>query len=255
MSRYGYRYGRQAAQRPVGYRDLAFYLSQGLPQAANQFDPLNGASPFRMLGNGPDPSLTVNGGQPAGDCGFVMTVNANIVTAAALGEAFAVPSSDEVVTDYLRYDRGQDVGVANAQLLPFWRKVGLWGNRIKGSGGVNFRDFDEAMAYNQAFLGLCTGIFVSEADEDATANGEPWDYTGSAANQNILGGHDVYVFGRADADTVILGTWGQRQLATRRWWAQQVEECDAVVTAELAQKGADTLGLDVESLEADLARQ
>jgi hypothetical protein len=252
VSKYGYCYGRRPAVHPVGYRPLSAFETTAPAEAPPTFDPLKGASPFHMLGNGPDPTLTVNNGNPAGCCGFVMTVNANVVTAAATGEPFTQPTSNVCVTDYIRYDHGQDVGVSNAELLPYWRKFGLWGNKIAGYGSVNFRDFDEAMAYAYAYNGICTGIAVSEAMEEATQAARPWDFTGSAADDNILGGHDVFVFGRESTDLGVLATWGQRQKFTVAWWKHFVEECDAVVTAEQVKRGGDALGVDVQKLESYL---
>lgn len=231
-SKYGYRYGRRPAVHPVGYKAIGASMTAEPSDAPANFDPLDGANPFHMLGNGPDPTLTVNGGNPVGDCGFVMTVNSNVVTSAAVAGDFEQPTANECVTDYLRYDHGQDQGVQNSELLPYWHRIGLWGSKIQGYGSVNYHDLDEAMAYCHAFYGICTGIAVSESMEDATQAGEPWDYTGSPADDNILGGHDVYVFGRQDGYGV-LATWGQRQLFTPRWWEHFVEECDAVVTNEL----------------------
>ena len=238
--------------RPVGYKPLAASLTAVPSDAPAVFDPLNGANPFHMLGNGPDPTLSVHGGQPVGDCGFVMTVNANVVTAAGLDLPFAIPSSNTVVSNYLAYNGGQDVGVVNSSLIPYWHNVGLWGSTIQGYGSVDFRDFEEAMAYCHAFLGLCTGIAVTEAMERATQNGEPWDFTGSAADQNVLGGHDVFVFGRDEQGLGILATWGQRQLFTQRWWENLVEECDAVVTAEIVAAKGDGLNLDLGQLDSYL---
>lgn len=228
---FGHLYGRVPSQHPVGYRPMSTFTAEPV-EAPADFDPLKGATPFHMDGNGPDPTLTVNGGKPAGDCGFAMTVNTDVVTAAATGEAFGAPTSNVIVTDYLKYNHGKDIGVQNSQLLPYWRTTGLWGSKIHGYGSVNVHDFDEAMAYAHAFFGVCTGIAVSESMEEATQRGEPWDYTGSATDDNILGGHDVFVFGRKSG-LGILATWGQRQLFTPRWWKHFVEECDAVVTNQL----------------------
>ena len=211
------------------------------------FDPLKGANPFEMLGNGPDPTLTVNSGQAVGDCGFVMSVNANIVTSYLTGEPFITPSSNEVVTAYLTYNNGQDIGVENAKLFPYWRSHGLWGNKILGYGQVNHFDFDEAMNYAYAFGGLCTGIVVTSDMENATLRHEPWE---RSTRYQILGGHDVFVFGRMDKDTGVLATWGQRQLFTRGWWETHVQEADAIITYELGEKKGDTLGIDLPKLQA-----
>lgn len=252
MKDYGHRYGRRPHSRPIGYRDLSFFETSSPPSAPRQFDPLKGASPFQMLGNGPDSSLTANNGNPVGDCGFVMTVNADVVTSAALAETFDMPSSNIVVNNYLAYNHGQDIGVQNSQLLPYWHRTGLWGSKIEGYGGVDFRNFDEAMAYCHAYLGLCTGIVVTEAMEEQTQADEPWDLTGTPMDDNVLGGHDVLAFALDNEDMVELATWGQRQKATRRWWNYYVEECDVVVTSALVEAKGDGLGLDVAKLNSYL---
>jgi hypothetical protein len=56
-----------------------------------------------MDGNGPDPTLTVNGGRPVGDCAVAaMPAHANMITAVMAGLALAENSmtSNEVVTLY-----------------------------------------------------------------------------------------------------------------------------------------------------------
>ena len=241
-------FGRNASTRALASRPLRAFAT--VPSAPATFDPLNGASPFHMLGNGPDPTLSVNGGRPVGDCGFVMTVNANIVTGFLTGEQFIPPTSNQVVSTYLEYDEGKDVGVQNAQLLPYWRTHGLWGNKILAHGQVNHFDFDEAMDYAYAFGGLCTGIVVTSDMEAATQNGAPWE--SSTVPYQVLGGHDVFVFGRVDQDTGVLATWGQRQLFTRGWWETHVQEADAIITYELNEKKGDALGLDLPRLIAML---
>ena len=237
-------FGRNVSTRALANRPLQAFVT--IPTAPATFDPLAGSNPFHMLGNGPDPTLTVNGGRPVGDCGFVMTVNANIVTGFLTSEQFNAPSSDEVVATYLAYDGGKDFGVQNAQLLPYWRTHGLWGNKIAAHGQVNHFDFDEAMDYAYAFGGLCTGIIVTADMETATQNGAPWEK--STTPFEVLGGHDVFVFGRLDQDTGVLATWGRRQIFTRGWWETHVQEADAVITYELNEKKGDTLGLDLPRL-------
>ena len=233
---------------------MSSFLAAEPADAPNTYDKTHGANGFHMLGNGPDPTLTVNGGNPVGDCGFAMTVNNCYVDAAETGEPFTMPSSNEVVTDYLRYDHGQDVGVVNSQLFQYWRTVGLpWGGKLVGSAGVTSADWDASWAYMYAFGGGCTAITVTETMEDQTNAGEPWDITGKPSDDNVLGGHDVYVFARQSADMGILATWGQRQLFTQRWWLKYVQELDVTITNKQVERNGDGYGVDLAKLEAYMA--
>lgn len=251
VSKYGYRYGLVPAAHPLGYRDMSFFMTAAPSDAPATYDKTNNANGFKMLGNGPDPSLHVNDGQPVGDCGFVMTVNIEYVDACETKQPFKMPISDVVVTDYLRYNHGRDIGVQNPSLFAYWETVGLpWGSKLVGSGGVNYRDWDESWAYVYAFGSGALQVLVSESMEDATQNGEPWDYTGSSADLNILGGHDVCVFARKDATTGVLATWGQRQLFTQAWWEHQVQGLDVLLTDKQVKRGGDGYGVNLAKLKA-----
>lgn len=248
-SKYGYRHGLIPAAHPLGYHDMNFFMVQEPPDAPDAYDKTNGANGFQMLGNGPDPTLTVNGGSPVGDCGFVATVNVEYVDSCETDEPFTFPTSDVVVADYLRYNHGQDIGVQNPQLFAYWHNVGLpWASRLVGSGSVNYRDWDESWAYLYLFGSGVLQVAVSEAMEDATNAGEPWDYTGSAADDNILGGHDVCVFARHDATTGVLATWGQRQLFTQAWWKHCVLGLDVCLTDRQVARNGNGYGVDLEKL-------
>lgn len=249
VSKFGYRYGVSAHVHPVGYKMMAAFMDDGPPDAPTTYDKTNGANGFQMLGNGPDSTLTVSG--PVGDCGFVMTVNDEYVDSCETSEPFTMPSSNEVVTDYLRYNHGRDVGVVNAQLFNYWHRVGLpWAGKLVGSAGVNYHDWDQSWAYMYAFGGGCLAVTVTESMEDQTNAGEPWDITGTPADDNILGGHDVFVFARQDATTGILATWGQRQLFTQRWWQKQVQELDVTITDRQIARHGNGYGVDITKLSA-----
>jgi len=251
VSNYGYCFGVQAHVRPIGYRQMASFMESTPPDAPLAYDKTQGANDFQMLGNGPDPTLTVHNGRPLGDCGFVMTVNNAYVDSCETREPFVMPSSNEVATDYLRYNRGRDVGVINTQLFHYWRTVGLpWGGKLLGSAGLNFNDWDESWAYLYAFGGGCLAITVTESMEEQTAHGEPWDITGTPADHNVLGAHDVFVFARADAETGVLATWGQRQLFTKRWWQIHVQELDVTMTQEQAARHGNGYGVALDKLAA-----
>lgn len=62
-----------------------------------------GLTSFGMFGNGPDNTLTVNGGNPCGNCGFCGFYHVRMMAAAFSGEAVPSFTANEVVTDYFTY--------------------------------------------------------------------------------------------------------------------------------------------------------
>jgi hypothetical protein len=74
------------------------------PTPTYPIDKSAGITNYGMDGNGPDPTLTVNGGQPVGDCGVCATpAHANMITAVMAGLALGENSmtSNDVVTLYI----------------------------------------------------------------------------------------------------------------------------------------------------------
>jgi len=246
-------YGRKPATHPVGYRLLDHYVD-AIPEAPPTFDHTNGYDNFLMWGNGPDNSLHANGGNPVGDCAFVGTVVVNLVDEIETHEPAPLPTSDEVVNHYLAYNHGQDVGCNLSELLSYWHTVGLpWSGKIAGYAGLNFRDLDTFWAGVNAFGNGYLGIVVTEAMEQQSNAGEPWDLTGTDADNNVLGGHCVTALARTSAaGDGVVETWAMRQPFTARWFQHNVEEAHVVLThSQVARKG-NGYGLNIAKLESDL---
>lgn len=246
----GYRYGRQAAKCLVGQPFIHRYAQLPAPPAT--FDHTGGFNGFRMLGNGPDPTLHVNGGNPVGDCAFVGTVNVKLTDSAETGEECTVPSSDDVVSTYLTYDHGQDQGANLVDLLRFWQTHGLPWGKIAAWASVDPHNPDQFWAACNAYGCLYVGIAVPATMDGQVENGQTLDLTGTSADRQIMGGHCVVVLSR-DQDGGELATWGQRVRFTQRWWDTYGEEAHVVITPEQVARGGDGYGLDLATLQADLA--
>lgn len=245
-----YMLGRQAATHPIGYQSIFEYVD-ALPAADAVFDHTNGFNGFKMLGNGPDPSLTIDGGRPKGDCAFVGTVNVGVIDEVETGTPVTIPTSDLVVGTYDTYDHGQDLGANLSQLLAYQYNVGLpW---LKGApyAAVSPKDVDEFWSATEAFGCTYIGIAVTEAMQRQTQNGEPWDV--SLTGNDIVGGHCVVCFAR-DANGGTVATWGMRQKFTTRWFKKYVEEAHVILTPSQVTKGSNGYGLDLAHLKADLAK-
>lgn len=243
--------GRQHAIHPVGYSLIDRFVD-ALPEAPASFDHTNGFNAFQMLGNGPDPSLTVNGGNPVGDCAFVGTVNVGVVDQIETHVTPSFPTSNEVVSTYLTYDHGQDQGANLSQLLAYWQTTGLpWSGKIAGYAALNHRDIDEFWAGVNAFGNGYIGIVVTQAMMTQTQNGEPWDITGTPADDQVLGGHCVTAISRLPIGGEVV-TWGMRQQFTTRWFRHFVEESHVVLTPSQVAASGNGYGLDIAKLQAAL---
>ena len=206
---------------------LSSYLKAPLPAPAYPIDVSGGITQWQMLGNGPDPTLTVNHGQPVGDCTFAGRQHLKMAKAAVGSETETWETTDQLVTEYLAYDHGKDEGANIADLLLAWYKAG----KILAFAPVDHTDpaaCDSAMA---VFHGLYVGVNLTDDADSLFQNGQPWTVAnGEAADPND--GHCI-VKVKADGqqlDTWV--TWGALQPSTRAWTAACLDEAWAVVTSE-----------------------
>jgi hypothetical protein len=244
-------FGRQPAQRPVGLRMLGDYGE--IPSAPAVFNHVRSFDSWQMYGNGPDPTLTVHGGQPVGDCGFAGAVHLEMATAAETSDAITWPDSDEVVSAYLNYNDGVDKGVALANLLAFWRSNGLWGRKISAYAPINVHNKNELWAACNAFGALYIGIAVPAVAQEQFAQGRPWSLTHTQADYQIVGGHCVVITSKTLAGGTVV-TWGQEQPFTNAWLSTYLEEAWVMVTPEQIEANGNGYGLDMVQLQADLDR-
>lgn len=234
-------YGRLPV-KPVGERfDIKYlgaYLPEPLPAPQYPVDVSAGIKDWKMLGNGPDPTLTDH--EPVGDCCFAGREHLKMAKAAAYQETETWESSNDLVTEYLAYDGGQDVGANIADLLLFWFKTG----KILAFAPVDITDPVQVDAAVQAFHGVYAGVNLPESAEEQFAHNKPWAYDGSP----IAGGHCIVKVGADGEERDTWVTWGALQESTTEWTLNCLEEAWAIITPE----DAEAVGLDVEPLLADI---
>jgi len=206
---------------------LSSYLKAPLPAPAYPVDVSGGITDWQMLGNGPDPTLTVNHGRPVGDCTFAGRQHLKMAKAAAGAEQETWETTDQLVTEYLAYDHGKDVGANIADLLLAWYKAG----KILAFAPVDHTNSAACDSAMSAFHGLYVGVSLTDDADSLFENHQPWTVAnGEAANPNE--GHCI-VKVKADGqqlDTWV--TWGALQQSTTAWTAACLEEAWAVVTTE-----------------------
>lgn len=245
--RHGWLPSRWAATLPMVHH---YFPGHVIPTAPPTFDLTNGFTDWGMLGNGPDPTLTVNNGQPCGDCGWAGWAHLLMLFCIASGLPVPTFTANDVVTGYFAYNHGQDVGVDLASLLAFGEKIGILGTKVLGFAKLPLADTEQRWNGVYLFRGGYTGIAVPSTADQQFANGRPWDLTGTNADRQIVGGHCVVDAARIPGGGVDI-TWGADQAFTDEWDRTYRQEVIVVVTddnAEAAARG----GMDVDHWLADL---
>jgi len=224
--------GGRLPKRAVGNR-LALrwaheYLREPLPAPSYPIDATGGYTGWQMLGNGPDPTLTTNGGNPVGDCGKVAECNVRIMTALAAGAPVPAFNANEEVSAYLAYDNGQDNGVVLADFLVFlcthaWNG-GAWVTAAPGEGEIiacapiDHTKLGQVDAFIAAGHSVIIGINLGDRDQQDFSNGAQW--VGENNPPDPQEGHAVALARAAAAR-------GPRTVVT--WAAEQ--ECDEAYLA------------------------
>jgi hypothetical protein len=235
--------------KPVGKRYaiqyLGDYLAKALPAPKYPVDESYGITNWKMLGNGPDPTLSVNKGNPVGDCTFAGWQHLRMAKCRANNKTEVWESTDMLVTEYLDYNQGLDQGANLADVLLMWYRT----YRVLGFAPVDHTKPEQCDAIMDAFHGLYVGVNLTPDADVLFGNHQPWTVAqGQKPDPNE--GHCIVKI-KADGptgnklDTYI--TWGALQQATQAWSAACVEEAWAVITTE-----DEAAKLDMPALQADL---
>ena len=233
--------GRLAPARPEGLHMLAYYQNSPLP-APPASVAVPTVSNWQMLGN-----------DKYGDCTFAGIVHAKMSTAKVLDINEQFPTTEQVVETYLKYTNGQDAGAVEADLLNYWKNNDLFGGKVAAYAPTDVADQIELKSII-AFYGLAyIGVKLPSVCEEQFQQHQPWALTGTAADQNIIGGHCIILVGY-DEKYFYAITWGQVQAIEWTWLQAYMDESWAIITPEIVQKGqygdlrVDELITDIEKL-------
>ena len=234
--------GRLPAETVPPIEHVGVFLVQPLPAPTYPID-VSGNVPadlLGMLGNGPDPTLTIttpNGpGQPVGDCFFAGCVHKIKADAGQGHESESFPDSNETVDAYDVYDHDQDVGVQMSAAMLTWFKEGFKdseGNIViepcEAFVRIALNQIDAAMA---KFGAILCGVNLTPDVDQLFTDGLPW----TVADGQIPDPREGHVLVRVKSDGTMhtYTTWGGYQEATVDWSAACCEEAWAPVTLELA---------------------
>jgi hypothetical protein len=175
---------------------------------------------WEMLGNGPTPGLTIttpNGkGAPVGDCTYAGRQHYRMAKAACAGtlDKTTWESPNELVTEYLLDDHGQDVGATMAQLARKWFED----KKVLAYAPVDLSNAYEVRWAMLQFKGIWTGVSMPQIAETQFGDDEPWSLTGTADADEPADGHCIVQvrYRPGSADFV---TWAHAQRAMASWIA------------------------------------
>lgn len=238
--------GRRRSE-PVALRHVHEYARTPLAAPAYPVDVRGGIADdaWGMLGNGPDPACTI-APDGVGDCGFAGRQHVRMAKAANYGQTETWETSDDLVTEYLAYDGGRDMGVSLPAVLLAWYKAG----RILGFAPVDHTSpaaVDAAMA---EFKGVYAGVDLTPDADELFGQHEPWTVAGGQQPDPSEGHCIVKVYADDPAsqnpeDGWV--TWGAFQRSTKDWTAACLTEAYVIITSE-----DEAAKLDMAALRADI---
>jgi hypothetical protein len=213
-----------------------------LPEVVYPVDVTEGITEWGMLGNGPDPTCTV---QPdgVGDCTFAGRQHYRMAKAARGHEIESWETSNQLVEEYLAYNNGADVGANIANLLLDWFQAG----KILAFAPVDHTDRAKFDAALEAFTGVYCGVNLTDDADDLFSNHHPWTVA-DGQQPNPQEGHCIVLVSADGHSLDGYITWGADQQATRDWSAACVEEAWVIIT----QEDVDNHQLDIAALTADI---
>lgn len=150
-------------------------------------------------------------------------------------------------------DQGTNMGEA----LAYRRKVGIADSngalhRVGAYLSISPKSFGELLQALYLFEAVAIGFEFPESAMTQFGQGKPWTVV---KGSQIVGGHDVLIEGRPNAEGLDVVTWGRRQRMSRGFYEAYNDEAWAIVSPEmLSAAGRSLEGFDVAALEADLGR-
>jgi hypothetical protein len=238
-------HGRYGKRRPINKPAISLgpSLTGVIPAHPASVDYL-GSKGWLMLGNDVE-----------GDCVAVTWANLRRLTTAVLTTEFYPPQKMVDAVYATQNGPGEDNGMDIQTLLEYLVKTGgPDGVKALGFAKVDHTNTDQVKAALAIFGGLWVGIQVLDVNETQFDAGQPWDYS---ARGQAVGGHSVLTGGYGTPGPGPLGgderfiTWAQETSFTDRFWANEVDECWAVIWPEHLGSKAFLAGVDLGQLAAD----
>lgn len=202
-----------------------------LPAPTYPIDRTAGITDWGMGGNGPDPTLTANGGNPGGNCGpCAVPYHADEMARKlwSITDSTTEWTSDKIMELYLRYNNGQDNGVDLGAWLLWLFQQGY----IEGFVKLSLDEMDAAL---DTFYAVVVGVSLNPQADQQFTNHQPWDI-GPGDEPDPNSGHAIlYLLAQSPTGPYEYCTWGAGQPATKVWRDGCVTQAFGVLTKEAAE--------------------
>lgn len=169
-----------------------------------------------------------------------------------------IPSQDDVVkfyrgsTGYDPSDPSSDQGGVELDVLRFWRKTGLGGDKCGAFVSVNPQSKTGVMDG----IFLCGGLYVGVALPLSAQRQRVWDVPSGGAHgkgaPGTWGGHAISLVSY-DARGVTCVTWGGLKRMTWAFFRTYCDEAYAILSPDFLSGSKAPNGFDVAALQTDLA--
>lgn len=238
-----YRFGKYPPK--IDYRTLRLrnYLTSALappPPAVNVLSRV-----YERLGTSdPTTLFPMDGNDALGDCTIAALAHAVTTYRGLLGQT-KIMAKQAVTKLYLHLTGGVDTGLVELDVLNYWRKRSVSGDKILGFVNIDPKNHLHIEQAIQLFGGVYLGFQVQQnCIQDFEAR-RPW-----TPGPLTTDGHAVFAVGYDQTGVTVL-TWGNTQQGTWGWWDECVDEAYAILPPE-AKKADFAPGFNFEQLQTDL---
>lgn len=176
----------------------------------------------------------MDGNDELGDCTICGVAHLDTLWAASLGKISVAPAS-LVKSTYFDLSGGQDSGLAELDVLNWWRKNRFNGSNILAYVAVKTSDHNAVKLAIDLFKAVYIGIQCTQELDQQFEAGVPW-----TPGKLTPDGHCVVVPTYTAAGGTCL-TWGGKQDFTWDFWDQCADECYVLVPYEATKPGFNSL--------------
>lgn len=234
--------GKLPPKHDVRTLRFANYLRRKLPAPALEQHWESGISGWGMMLN-----------DKLGDCTIAGAGHLIKLWSANIGNEIVVPDNDiltayEAVSGYNPSNGTNDNGAYELDVLNYWRKNGIGGQKISAFVSIDTTNFD----YVKWAIMLFGGAYVGLALPKSAEYQQTWQViSGPDAEPGSWGGHCVPLVGY-DSQYVECITWGGIMKMTWEFWLKYGDEAYAILSPNWLKDGLDPNLISVDVLTQDL---
>lgn len=241
-----YRFGKQPAK--LDYRTLRFkdYMEPGISAPPPSYNVLTRVY-NEVKTNDPTKLFPMDGNDTLGDCTIAALAHSITTFRGLVNPKPVIMPQQDVEKLYYHLTGGADSGLQELDVLNYWRKNMVNGDKILGYVKIDPKNHTHVQQAIQMFGGVYLGFQVQENCVNEFNAHQPWT-PGPLTND----GHAVFAVAY-DQNGVTVLTWGNTQQATWAWWDECVDEAYAILPPE-AKSNANGFapGFDFAQLQADI---